>query len=48
MPGRFIYKLTPDGIDTAKLRDGVYVVRASALDIRGNGATETRRISILN
>jgi len=48
MPGRFIYKLTPDGIDTAKLRNGVYVVRASAIDIRGNGATATRRISILN
>ena len=48
MPGRFIYKLTPDGIDTTKLRDGVYVLRVSAVDIRGNGATATRRISILN
>ncbi len=48
MPGRFIYKLTPDGIDTTKVRNGVYVVRASAVDIRGNGATATRRISILN
>jgi hypothetical protein len=48
MPGRFIYKLTPDGIDTTRFRNGVYVVRVSAVDIRGNGATIVKRISILN
>jgi hypothetical protein len=48
MPGRFIYKLTPDGIDTAPLKDGVYVVWVTATDIRGNAATTSRRISIVN
>lgn len=48
MPGRFIYKLAPDGIDTAQLKDGVYVVWVNVRDIRGNGATTSARISILN
>jgi hypothetical protein len=48
MPGRFIYKLAPDGLDTTKLKDGVYILRVFATDIRGNGATAIKRISILN
>jgi hypothetical protein len=48
MPGRYIYRLTPDGLDTTKLRDGVYVVWAVSVDIRGNAAAASKRISILN
>src|SRR5205085_4410469 len=48
MPGRFIFKLTPDGLDTTQLRDGVYVIWVNVRDIRGNGATTSVRISIVN
>ena len=48
MPGRFIFRLTPDGLDTTRFRDGVYVVSVLAGDIRSNIAVASRRISILN
>ena len=47
MPGRFIYRLTPDGLDTTKLRKGVYIVSVLAADIRSNFAVASKRISII-
>jgi hypothetical protein len=47
LPGRYLFLLDA-GLDTAKLRNGGYVVTVRASDIRGNTTVATRRISILN
>jgi len=48
MPGRYLFRLTPRGLDTRRLRDGAYVIRVSARDVRGNQATLTRRFVVAN
>ena len=48
MPGRYLFRLTPHGLDTRRLRDGTYVVKVTARDVRGNRGTLTRRFDIAN
>jgi len=48
MPGRYLFRLTPRGLDTRKLKDGAYLVRVTARDVRGNHAALTRRFDIAN
>jgi peptidase M23-like protein len=48
MPGRFIYELTPQGLDTRKLTNGVYQIIVRASDIRGNARTASQRFTVVN
>lgn len=48
MPGRYLFRLTPRGLDTRRLQNGTYVVTATARDVRGNHATLTRRFVVAN
>jgi hypothetical protein len=48
VPGRFIFELTPEGLNTSRFRDGVYIVSVTAMDIRGNLGTASKRITIQN
>jgi hypothetical protein len=48
MPGRFFYELTPEGLDTRTLPNGVYQVTARATDIRGNVGSLNQRFTIVN
>jgi len=47
MPGRYVFLLT-SGLDTTKMRDGVYVVTVTATDARGNTGSLVSRIEIRN
>ncbi len=48
MPGRFLYQLTPSGLDTRTLPNGVYQVTARASDIKGNVASLNQRFTVVN
>jgi murein DD-endopeptidase MepM/ murein hydrolase activator NlpD len=48
MPGRYLFRLTPRGLDTRRLRDGAYGVTVTARDVRGNRGTLTIRFEVLN
>jgi len=48
MPGRFIYALTPDGLDTRKLPNGVYRISVRASDMRGNTRVATQPFTVVN
>jgi len=48
MPGRYLFRLTPHGLDTRRLRDGVYVLRVTAKDVRGNRGRLSQRLDIAN
>lgn len=48
MPGRYLFRLTPTGLDTRRLRNGTYVVTVYARDVRGNSATRSERFTVLN
>jgi hypothetical protein len=49
-PGRYVFNLTPQPLDTRHLRYGndVYELVVTAVDIRGNASTLTQRITIQN
>lgn len=47
-PGRFVFRLTPAGLDTTRLKDGVYVVVVTASDIADNVAVERVRFTVAN
>ena len=47
-PGRYLYRLAPRGFDTRQLKDGVYDLVVTAMDIRGNSARETLRFTVHN
>jgi len=49
-PGRYLFNLTPKGLDTRHLRFGndVYNLVVKATDIRGNSSTLTERITVQN
>lgn len=47
-PGSYLFRLTPGGFDTRTLRDGVYAVVVTAIDVRGNSGTLTERFSVHN
>ena len=48
MPGRYLFRLTPHGLDTRRLQDGEYLVSVTASDVRGNRGTLTRRFFVAN
>jgi hypothetical protein len=48
MPGRYLFRLTPHGLDTRRLRDGSYVLRVTARDVRGNRGPLTRQFDVVN
>jgi hypothetical protein len=48
MPGRYLFRLTPHRLDTRRLADGVYVIRVTARDIRGNRGYLSQRFEVLN
>ena len=48
MPGRFLYQLTPRGLDTRTIPNGVYQVTVQATDIRGNARSVSRRFTVAN
>jgi len=48
MPGRFLYQLTPTGLDTRTLPNGVYQASVRAADIRGNARTLNQRFTVVN
>jgi hypothetical protein len=47
-PGRYLYRLTPEGFDTRTLPDAVYEVVVVATDVRGNRDEVRRRFTIHN
>jgi hypothetical protein len=48
MPGRFIFDLTPTGLDTTTLKNGPYEITVTALDPRGNMGVLSTRIFVRN
>jgi len=48
MPGRFLYNLTPSGLDTRTLTNGVYQVTVRAADIKGNASSLNQRLTVVN
>jgi hypothetical protein len=48
MPGRYLFRLTPNGLDTRSLADGTYVLTVTARDIRGNRGSLSQRFEVLN
>jgi hypothetical protein len=48
MPGRYLFRLTPHGLDTRSLADGTYVITVTARDVRGNRGSMSQRFEILN
>jgi murein DD-endopeptidase MepM/ murein hydrolase activator NlpD len=47
-PGSYLFKLSPEGFDTHRLRDGAYDLVVTATDIRGNSSSLTRRFTVGN
>ena len=47
-PGSYLFRLTPGGLDTRTLADGVYEVVVTAIDIRGNRTSASRRFDVHN
>ncbi len=48
MPGRYLFRLTPHGLDTRRLADGAYMLRVTARDVRGNRGRLTRQFDVVN
>ena len=48
MPGRFLYQLTPSGLESRTLPNGVYQVTVRASDIKGNASSLNQRFTIAN
>ena len=48
MPGRYLFRLTPRGLDTRRLANGAYVITVIARDIRGNRGVLSQRFEVLN
>ncbi|MGB2875745.1 MAG: M23 family metallopeptidase [Gaiellaceae bacterium] len=48
MPGHYLFRMTPDGLDTTRLADGTYVVTVTARDVRGNRGSLSERFDVLN
>jgi hypothetical protein len=49
-PGKYLFNLTPKGLDTRHLRYGnnFYDIVVTAVDIRGNASTTSERITVRN
>jgi hypothetical protein len=48
MPGVFLFRLTPAFLNTERLRDGLYIVKVTATDVRGNTGSLSARFMIQN
>jgi Peptidase family M23 len=48
MPGRLLYNLTPSGIETRSLVNGVYQVTVRTEDIKGNASSLSQRFTVFN
>ena len=48
MPGRYLYQLTPSGLDTRTLPNGVYQVTVRASDIRRDASSLNQRVTVIN
>jgi hypothetical protein len=48
MPGVFLFRLTPTFLDTERLSDGLYIVKVTATDVRGNTGSLSARFMIQN
>jgi hypothetical protein len=48
MPGRYLFRLTPYGLDTRRLVDGIYVITVTARDVRGNRASLRQSFEVRN
>src|SRR4029077_1332783 len=46
--GRFLFQLTPGGLDTRRLGNGAYTLQVDASDICGNRGTLTQEVLITN
>jgi hypothetical protein len=47
-PGRYLFRLAPDGFDTHSVPDGVYDLVVTATDIHGNHGSLAQRFSVHN
>ncbi len=47
-PGVYLFKLTPDALDTRRLHDGIYEVVVTAWDTAGNRSSGSRVFSVHN
>jgi hypothetical protein len=47
-PGRYLYRLTATPFDSSRLKDGVYDLVVTAVDIRGNADTASLRFTVAN
>jgi hypothetical protein len=48
LPGRYLFNLTPNGLDTARLHDGTYVLGVQVADVCGNRGLFAERIAVHN
>jgi murein DD-endopeptidase MepM/ murein hydrolase activator NlpD len=48
VPGRYLFRLTPEPFDTRSLPDGTYVLRVTAEDERGNRGTRSESFVVRN
>ena len=48
MPARYLFSLTPDGLNTLRLANGAYAVNVAAADVRGKKGVLTRRFTVFN
>ena len=48
LPGRYLFRITGSAFDTRTLRDGVYVLVVTAVDVRGNRGSLAQRIEVRN
>ena len=48
MPGRYLFNLTPSGVETRTLTNGVYQVTVRATDIKGNASSLSQRFTVVN
>lgn len=47
-PGQYLFRLTPQGLDTPRLRDGTYLLTVNVADVCGNRGSLTESIRIAN
>jgi murein DD-endopeptidase MepM/ murein hydrolase activator NlpD len=47
-PGKYLFRLTPNGFDTHTLRNAVYDLVVTVADIRGNQSTSSLRFTVAN
>ena len=48
LPGRYLFRLTPQPLDTRLLADGRYLLTVNVADVCGNRGSLTERVAIAN